>query len=699
MSYIFKNNIKAKNEFFRLQKNKFVIDGRMFKPYQNPYLASRGYILYIDSKLSEKKYPNEYYLYGYYYVMNPILKKYIRMNKESYNTYMKYKGTEYSPYQSLDMKKYGNIRLAKKEHIEEYMHSKNEVIELLKDYPHFSPKDYKELQCVVSKPSDIDILKMYPNYTYIFQIDTNTINHLEQIESIISNICGDEDIIGIFVPYIPYNNAIMNIDKHPLYNDEYIANNDIFMKYLHNSEINIGSTIYSFARFLEKMDNIKNISSLNILQREKDITYGFNKYQVAEILITRNNALKILRENTKHYRNIYNELLEKILKEKIGVIGKYDYLVSEYKKKLTIGGCNEQSSLCELIRTYTKEKYDNSHTYYINNLDDKMIYNVCLYDELNLEILINDNLEDYDIINDNNVDIINDICIKNFKFSQQDSFMYARKECTKYMYTIKTLYPDIYDTLASYLHIKLDQQINRDLLLEYMPEWYKYIRDGYVDKAFEFRQVILGNLNIVKDIGKCSIIFRSDPFINVACDINGISWDININKVLLVCSLNSDIIFPIRLVIDDKINIYDKINNLSDMIYIGSYLRKMKDRIYPYNMRIYQTFVYYDKKRKKNRYINHRNKMVFSNFFENRKILYNEINSIMYFREDYGIQLYVYRYKNTKNYYISKYNKNDLYEKYISFGFSSDNTQEILGKLEEYYFYKDTEKNIKISKK
>ena len=109
-----------------------------------------------------------------------------------------------------------------------------------------------------------------------------------------------------------------------------------------------------------------------------------------------------------------------------------------------------------------------------------------------------------------------------------------------------------------------------------MPEWCSAILYTNQYDAISKRQLLLGNLDIINIFKPCTLIYRTDPFISRICNMPELTYSATINKALIHCALNKDLIFPVRIV--GGMNPHTKIYSIihQRLIYLGCLINKLK---------------------------------------------------------------------------------------------------------------------------
>ena len=634
---------------------------------------------------------------GETYYFNSYNKVNVKMNEDSYKEFIKInegnimnnklQETGFFPYQSIDMRNSKDARFAKKDDFDKYEKCKKDfenkmenilnefhknkminiwnkynkpivMTNLIKNmtrydlYEYLAPKsrNFKDeidgglsLKRNFNLISDIEIHKMKRinnkyNYKYLIQLDEDNITkHTKDILHVIDKL-SKNDIHYTFIPYIPNNRIINDFtpDEHNTYNKINIVNNKKCVTY-----------------FKEKFPTT--VSKLI--------------YELNKIFYYYNDAFEILSKNTGFQitnKNFIDVILD-IQHKKIWGMNK-DSVV----KRL-----NERNNL---LRGYLN---------YVQDCDSEILYKN-YFEFLSTQEIIMDNKEMLKKIQNCNVKNIKpeelitdnisfDTC-KNIKFINVDKYKYFT-----YLDICKNILTEIKDqTIKQNLenHALNNKSINKcynpsndlinfKLFIEFTPEWSCAVYDNNFEEAYQHRQLLLGKFEITDFFQKCSLLFRSDPFTSKSCDLPGIEHDIEWNKCLISCVGNSDDIFPMRIVNGNEIetmNIYENFIMENDLL-IGSVIVNLSgDRTNNIN-RYYMSHLYYDETRKDNpiKSVDYRNNILNSgSLIEHIRVLYLELNTLMFYKEDIGIKLYFYKlvYDNNFDIFVSKFPMEIIKEKY-----------------------------------
>ena len=656
----------------------------------------------------------------YKYVYNWILGKYIVMSEKTYQRYTEIhdKDNEIIPYQSLDMKKNGDARFIDKKDVMEYLKMRKQYLELKMNSV-----------CPYDLPSDIDIFKMYRDknkYKYLIQIDPDIRVHQNDISFYINNDCNAENkesIEYVFIPYITgyrINKNDIPPEQHNLYKKIKIIANEKFTAFLKTIIPNnmIGKIIYKINDFFGAYnDMLENLSLYNDEPyMEKSTKQGKN--------VTSNNLIDVVLGIQRD--RIYGLDVKKIA-DRLWI---HNNLLEKYGKKKIID--------CDLDKIYQNYyNYLASKNKIEQNLEAVENIRNCQAGHMFLDLLIDKKIKLLGKPNNDNYMEYLKMC-PNMIFSPYDNLENSLfyKTCYQYVNNIKT--DIIKNNLLNYIastsnqqHSGIDININIDpisciyvkeineiplveLNEKYMPEWYNFIYDNNIKEAYQHRQLLLGDTKITTYFRTCSILFKSDPFISKTCDIPGIIHDIEWNKVVVSCLVNKDDIFPIRIananMVEDS-RLYEYFDKTENDKLIGSLVFKLRGERTEYKERYYVLYVYLNQTiRFIIRPVDFRSNVIIpGTILEHIRVLYLEMNTLMYYELDHGIKLYFYKYEytNTKtkdspgispsvfDIYVSKYSKKEILEKYKKLKNLKNEADDIVSKLKEVNIIKDVNKRIK----
>lgn len=590
------------------------------------------------------------------------------------------------PYQNKDMSKLGKVRYANIPTMEKYLKNEDEFLKLTKN---------KTVPCQLELTSGVDIFKMErekDRFQYLYQLDPEVAEHLQNIELVINQIEKDKksDIGYIFVPYIkgkkPSNNFMM--DQHNIYDKIQIVNNEEFTKYL-KEQLNLSSQ--ERGKFIFGLNKI--FHSYNDMLQTMSELYGEN--------ITSDNLMdKVVDFQKKRIYGLKENDIKRRLNEFNNLMKKYKIIKDE---------CHTDSK----INLYSK------YFEYLGNLN-KIEQNQGKIEEIekcNAKYLAFDEIIRNDLTSKQTTDEIINIC-KNMKFSPNDTYngySYGNN-CKEYLKQIKN--PIVRNVLNQIGTKEIDTDnrcvmksnmtsVDFDLNLEYCPEYHEAISQGNVTNAFDHRQLLLGDRDITNFMGLCTLLFRSDPFIENTCDLPGLIHDIEINKVVVSCIANSDDIFPIRIINAHTIEnsrIYEPFVKTNFEL-VGSILVKLKGKRTNYQCRYYAIYVYYNFINNTFRLVDFRGNVILpGSIMEHVRIIYLELNTLMYLKDDIGKKLYYYKLdksldKSTDKFdvYVSSYTLSEIIDRYKSFQSITDQDI-VLKNLQEVMLMKDENKKFKFIK-
>jgi len=583
----------------------------------------------------------------------------------------------YLPYQSYDMAKKNIVRFGDTKSMEVFQTFRIETKKLLETVKNFQ----------FDLTSDIDYYKTerYDNtsFKYIYQLSEFPIKNLVTIKKFLINM--PNTFVHIFIPFVVQNNMEEHITltQHKYYQNIQLASEDLFMIKIKNilqdlnKENEYGKLIYNLLLFFESLNlqEIKNVHSSKI-----NILWSYNNNKLLKNFEKRNNKLQKLNEFIemnpdidceKFYLNYFNE---------------YDYV--------------EKVTSAEII--------------------NKDILNACLYKTYNLKSML-------DINKYKSKNFIN-IC-PSLKFNNSTDTFFGNQtinyhlNCENVIDSVKN--PIIADGIKNYIkyllnksntnEIKFNKENISDFKLyeNYMPEWVKNIIDNNFDQAYENKQLFLGDLYYIRKIKRCNIIAKSAfvnlyPVINdkaTLISIEDISWNLDTNKTILTCIMNNNLIFPIRFIINiNKISTYGSISNNIDenYIFLGNVITKINIVTRENSEKYYNTFLFLNKETLNIVPYNFRGNNTFHNIpgTDNFKVTYVELETLLYYGADYGINLHFYMIAETEDkenqtILVSKYSKEELLIKYNEIGlYDSVTNKQIVDELKEFILYKNYNKRF-----
>ena len=624
----------------------------------------------------------------YIYVENKLLgKNKIKLNKKYYDQYLKMVKAGYLAYQSLDMAKIGSVRFATPNDINNYLHNRKRYESLLGEiYPDYQKRNFELL-------SDIEIFKMKRdnkyNYKYLIQIDPHVQNHLVDVINLIYFLKPNDQYNPIFLPYIPNNYQIkdsnIKIESHNVYQKINIVNNQEFVFYLKSiipDEMKRGELIYELNKLfffydhmlatlseysdMEVTDN--NLIDAIIKIQQKNI-YGVSKKQIANRLWKRNQMLEDYNNNKLDCDS--NKLYDDYYK----YLGGLNKIEEDQGTKQYIRRCNASSinpgKLTNLeINKLGKPKNDQDYDQY---------YNICKRMEF-APIDFVENLIQKSVCEN----LIQQISNENIKKTIAQ-IGFSDKVISSKCFTIQ------------------DQTIGRfSINEEYMPEWYDYLNKNNINEAYEHRQLLVGDTNTTLFFRNCSMLFRSDPFISKGCDLPGLVHDVEINKIIVSCIAGSDDVFPIRITngkLIESARIYESFEKTDQDSLIGSLIIPLKGERTLHQPRYYILYIYYnDTIRFKLRPVDFRaNVIIPGTIIEYVRMLYLEMNVLLYYQNDMGTKLNFYKLDHGDNFdiYVSKYNLEEIKNKYRQIDSFKEHNLEHLNKLQQVDLVKDHDKKFK----
>jgi hypothetical protein len=577
------------------------------------------------------------------------------------------------------------------------------------------------------KVSILDLYKMYlqsstvdNNYQYIFQTDPNTLNTLCNIvkvmqilpkqnkasfntqnnsynkvpefslESLADRKLSVNTPKYIFVPYIPDNNDslckskvvdLKDLTNNIRFNFSILDENE-FVNYLKRTlnKEDVGNIIFQF------LDKIKINYAFNELELEYRIgyfpTYGLDKEEIEKLLSVTNEyylhymnqSKKIIQPVTSLLCNtVYNKLID-TLGTANNILKNYDMFTELYD---LLSGCNFKLQNLDTL----KDNYLATGTY---ETCKKRIAGP--HDSINGSIIVNCN----DILKK-----IEDVELKN-SFEKR---LIQIKESNSYSNSENLSRSNIFTSVQAKDMTAIQDY---DLFLDSMPEWIQYIKAGNYQGANESRQLILGKLfneTILDYHLGCSLIFQVSPFVHNKF-MNMLRWNPFINKYMIACLTQKNVIFPIRIVanVSDLIKYPRFVYNPIKHILLGTIITNL-----PELSRQDQMFIYYDKVSKILNYVNFRGNFAYhyASAGDSYMVTYIELTLLMYYESDLGIKLYYYRIRNAStidNVLVSKFNIDQIREQYKLLNYSDENINKILSRLEPVTLERDAMKNFYYAK-
>lgn len=705
--------------FIILYNNVFCNYVRIYKPYQLEYKMMLGYEKSNTNEFYEKIYPKIY------------------------------KTVELLPYNNVWQSTREQITLfAPRKDMIKFVKSSGETIKLLSPYyqnilgnpinPNIPIADFYKMYTQTSTNTNIDTnTDTNTEYDYIYQIDPQTLDTLcnvlnitkilsqkskykknpksstsfNKVEEFTLETLAERKLSTnftlpkyIFVPYIPLptdnsngngngngnkcNSKPLNILTNNSDQIEEIAANSKhnfaildekeFVSYLKSilSVTDVGNIIFQL------LDKIKTNYALNELELEYRIgyfpTYGLDKEEIDKLLsITNeyflhymNQSKKIVQPVTLNLCNSINDDLIKTLGTAKTILSNYDMFDELYD---LLSGCNFKLQELDTM----KKSYLTTDT-----IETCATRTGGPHDTVNRSIITNCE------------SIINKI--------QDPKIRDALQQRLVTLQTTKN-YSDPTNLSRRNITVdkdKLDEILDYDLFIESMPEWSKYMLSGNFEAANESRQLILGKLfnNTILDhhLG-CGLIFQTSPFIHNKF-MNMLRWNPFINKYMISCLAQKDVIFPIRI-----------IANVTDLIKYPKFTYDPKNHILlgtvitdlPELSRQDHMFIYYDKERGFLNTVNSKGRFAYhyASADNSFMVTYIELSLLMYYEADLGVKLYYYKIKQQEtnkitSVLVSRYTLDVITIKYKELGYQDGEIKKILDRLEPVTLKRDSLKNF-----
>ena len=657
-------------------------------------------------------------------VYDPYNMHYYYVHMDDIHTYVEYLFNDYLPFQSISMANIvekGILRPRVK-----YIHKKDYVTYLQnkKEYLTFMDSIYRN-NIRFDVPSEIDLFDMTNRYEYNFkflnQIYPEVRPYQKYIPYVIQRML-DKNIRTAFIPAVDEidlssislftgMSGISDISEM-LSNNIWILNSDKLLNLLKKES---GELVFKFMYYLYTYDCViekYNIRIENILQLLKNNSQQNRMvlYKLKFVLVRIYDILRldnlINRSEWLDHINLFQKdninILISILSKYKGNIYDVSHMIDEdydtrwapNKKQIaqylwirdeTIRWINE-------ISTYRENAtLDELYNYYskIESLNSKDILriNAARMKELNIRLHLNDLISPYVIpITENQINQIFDNCANNIYFSPQDIMKFASTDDTQCNLIIDTVQnPEIklkmekllenvdkdhsmgFESL-SYTKRHSDAMeknpINKIFKLypEYMPEWLSALDRGDVQELMANRQTILADFFSTWALRLCSLFVSGDPFVTKILLIPNVSWTLNLNRSLLPCILNRNMIFPLRISNEDLFNegitMYQTFRNINteNKIFLGTLLINITTARSNKKPIFYTIYVFYKTANKEVVGYDFRGNMIAPGFLvQNVKVLYTELNTIKYAKDYLGYDLYFYRIDNSPNLLVSKY--------------------------------------------
>jgi len=568
---------------------------------------------------------------------------------------------EWLPYTSKNMKSKGIVRFGHRSYMEIFVQRRNSVDKILNNL-----RDPNVLQLDLT--SNIDFFKMYrdglspeKSFNYLYLVDENAKEHLSYVVNVANTFNNNKIIDTLFVPYFYTLSSSIEIQLNMYPHNINIANSKEFFDVLNTFDaLDKGYILYGLL-----------FASNNIRENDKAFnnmyaTHGFKSDEL-------NMVLKIRRENIMKYDSLARKL---------------DNRCSNFKEEF-ITKLSELNTFSDFPQKY---------------LDDNETLRACNYIKEKVNSL--KIADDFDFSNSQTNNIFW-YCANEMIFSKEDSIYCPYIDsCDNIVALIQE--PTIRVNLENYIneikknnnfckknvtYVTKDTNINHNLNIEYMPEWYQKMLKGDVVGAFKERQFLIGDFSHTNYANSCSLFLRSDPFVPASVDIDMVSWNDNVNKLVVACLAGKEIIFPIRIVGSVNTDIYREFDHRGKIL-IGSVLTKRKDGIN-------HELLYYNSKTKKLNGTNFRNLSTYRIFTgsESFKVLYLELTILYFYEQNYGIHLYYYKLnqnddKDNEIVFVSKYKLDEIKIRYLQLGFQEEQINEILSHLQEVNLVRDNNKRF-----
>lgn len=637
---------------------KFAVYNHLLGSYK--FLGEKSFLMYVDKN---EKLANIYSDRRRYKILRK--NEWLKFTNKTNNNYkilnLYFENLiDFYPFQSNKMREWGDIRLGKKEDIMKYLENKKWMEDNV----------ISDNSKLLNQPSEIDIFKMKRkddkiNYKYIFQLDDNIKNMHNNLNIAINN--KKLELAGINNIFIPF---ATDLSGQLILSD---------IKYLEQLRMHIVGE----KRFVEK-----------IKSETKD------KKLVGKLLFELNKSFEMYKdyEKTDKYdsskkrawgltKNEINEYLKKFRDESLKLHEMTQNMKNDINK---IGkGCEELFKLmtqdCEITRELLELHLANGESVAIPDKYDK-IRKICWEEKYDFGKL-SENIKGND-------DKLFNTCHQ-YSFSNLDLFDGRTTECEK----IYVSDPKIKNNLEK-LGIKTASDENSATIeanFDFMPEWKKAIIDEKYEEGWKNRQLILGDLAKTKLFRECSFMMRGSPWYGIIY-LGTLSWTIDLNKTVIACLLNSNLIFPVRLELNDieeQITMYQHIFDKfgpDELVFLGTQLVK-------YAQKYISLYYFYNKKFNSITIYNYRGNRVFAGHVSDYiRILFIEFNILYYANDDLGLntKLKYYRLEGTNTIYVSKYNIEEIKHKYFDLGIPDH--ENIISRLEQYELIKDGDKKFFFSK-
>ena len=635
-----------KNGYFIMYKEGYI-------PFQTQDMADNGKYAYKNEKTQDTEYVDMiecpvYVKYGDY-PLNPdidrtyIIYKMKRLgSKIENNTYVKLR-YGYYPWQTIDMSERLLVRYNSFSDIKIFFEGVNEYLKII--YSAF-PEEIKEKKLLgIEYPSVRDLLKMKrtddKSFKYIYTLDPNTLILLIKVVEMLK-----APLPGFNIRFIPVDNleeilSGMEVNKRNILLCDLEWYIDVFNKNLSELVDVRAATHY---------DTYNIIRSYNLDQIAKPLLD--KEHTIRELIGVTNGITEIKYDAEQQHSNAL-----------------YKWLGRDYTKFN-----DKEMSALKTIPEY-KTIYDaNLHQTFIK-LKIKELLNVSD---------LKTNKEIYDLCSDTK---------KPFYFSHSDIQKNTKckiKDIPEInMDNIRENYDVLVDILNKGITItETEIQKNTDTknvsLFDYMPELKQRMITKNYEDAFMFRTLFIGYTNLTVRIERdCSLLLRADPFISNGKRLLNISHYIELNKSLIYCQLNKDIIFP--MILFENKNLY--ITSYFDAQYnilLGSLVITFNNMDKPV---IY--YIYYSRLKSKIKITNYRSNFILGprRIFDIYNTLWIELQTLYY----YDTPLFFYKLNDTKNMYVvSKYNEDEILQKYIDLKkYTTYQITKIMNNLTQVILYKN----------
>lgn len=635
---------KFKNGYFIMYKEGYI-------PFQTQDMADNGKYAYKNEKTQDTEHVDMiecpvYVKYGDY-PLNPdidrtyIIYKMKRLgSKIENNTYVKLR-YGYYPWQTIDMSERLLVRYNSFSDIKIFFEGVNEYLKII--YSVF-PEEIKEKKLLgIEYPSVRDLLKMKrtsdKSFKYIYTLDPKTIILLIKVVEMLK-----APLPGFNIRFIPVDNleevlSGMEVNKRNILLCDLEWYIDVFNKNLSKLVDVRAATHY---------DTYNIIRSYNLDQIAKPLLD--KEHTIRELISATNGITEIKYDAEQQHGNAL-----------------YEWLDGDYTKFN-----DKDMSVLKTIPEY-KTIYDaNLHQTFIK-LKIKELLNVSD---------LKTNKEIYDLCSDTK---------KPFYFSHSDIQKNTKckiKDIPEInMDNIRENYDVLVDILNKGITItETEIQKNTDTknvsLFDYMPELkQRMIMKDYAN-AFMFRTLFIGNINLTHEITRnCSLLLRADPFVQFRWKLPNISHSMELNKSVIYCQMNKDMIFPMAVIDTNSIRMTSYFNT-SDDVLLGTLVITFDNTDKPVVL-----YVYYSRKGQRPKLTNYRSNFVLGprRVFDIYNTLWIELQTLYY----YDQPLFFYKIKNTSIIVVSKYNIQIIKEKYKQLQYTDNQIDTIINNLIQVQLYKN----------